>query len=121
MCIRSELDVVSNELAQKLKEIGFTRDCIYHYKLNSKIPTFEMKSPFGKNHNSLPTRYSAPFYSQVFKWFREQNYESHIERFGYYGYEFVINQKGYHSNEGYTYEEAQEQCVLKLIELKNKK
>lgn len=66
---------VPYELAIFLKEKGFNLSCIYHYKISqkfpnqtSKIPTFEMTNPFGRNHNSLETRASAPLWSEVCDW-----------------------------------------------------
>lgn len=65
---------VPYELALILKEKGYNEDSIYHYKKSStteqhsKIPTFEIKTMFGANHNILPTRVSAPLWTEVCDW-----------------------------------------------------
>jgi len=66
---------VSYEIATLLKSKGFDMDCIYHFKVSteepgnhSMIPTFEMKHPFGANHNLMSTRVSAPTWSQAIDW-----------------------------------------------------
>jgi len=40
-------------------------------KGHTNIPTFEVKTPFGANHNQAPTRVSAPFWSDVIDWIFE--------------------------------------------------
>jgi len=70
-------DFIPYSEALELKQLGFDEVCIYHYKKNnegehSSHPTFEMLTPFGKNHNILESRVSAPSYSQAFRFFREK-------------------------------------------------
>lgn len=70
---------VSYEVAQLLKEKGFDKDCKYHFKVSTtepgkhtNTPTFEVKHPFGANHNLMPTRVSAPVWSQAIDWVYEK-------------------------------------------------
>lgn len=72
-----EKDFVPYDEALALKELGFDDSCIYHFKKNNEdkpsfIFTFEITRPFGKNHNTLESRISAPTFSQAFRWFREK-------------------------------------------------
>ena len=69
---------VPYDLGLALKEKGFKGICIYHYKVgladpksHTNIPTFEIKAPFGANHNQAPTRVSAPLWSEVCDWIYE--------------------------------------------------
>ncbi len=70
---------VSYEIATLLKSKGFDKDCIYHFKVSStepekhtNTPTFEVKHQFGANHNLMPTRVSAPVWSQAIDWVYEK-------------------------------------------------
>jgi len=124
--------------AFELKQLGFDEVCIYHYKKNDEgehtsHPTFEMLTPFGKNHNILDSRVSAPTYSQAFRWFRnEHNLDSEVYMNHEYGVKFysklILKLEGSVVThipgpfEMYkSYEEAELACLRKLIELvKNK-
>lgn len=116
------------EEALALKELGFVGKCLYHYKKHttenkhSSFPTFDIRQPYGQNHNDLPSRVSTPTYSQSFNFFREKGYEnwiSHNEE----GYQFVIKWQFEHYGgiEGLckinSYKEAELACLRKLIEL----
>ena len=66
---------VPYELALKLKEAGYDHIAMYHYKVHSEhpeqhtnIPTYEVANMFGANHNLMPTRVSAPLWSEVCDW-----------------------------------------------------
>lgn len=131
-----EKEFVNYEQALALKELGFGESCIYHYKKNDEgkhtnIPTFETHEKFGRNHNQLPTRVSAPIKQQVFRWFRDSyslfgvvNVDTTLEPKFCYSIlqynpsqffelfeEIVVNSDLY-----YSYEEAESACIDKLIE-----
>jgi hypothetical protein len=118
--------------ALALKELGFDEPCIMTY-LNGELD----KELFLFNHSirSHPTQefISAPLYQQAFRWFRE-NYEldSEIYMNHEYGVKFytylvlkleksVVSHKSGYTVKQNTYEEAELECLKKLIEIvKNK-
>jgi hypothetical protein len=118
--------------ALALKELGFDEPCIMTY-LNGELD----KELFLFNHSirSHPTQefISAPLYQQAFRWFRE-NYEldSEIYMNHEYGVKFytylvlkleksVVSHKSGYTVKQNTYEEAELDCIKKLIEIvKNK-
>jgi hypothetical protein len=132
---QTAVDFVPYELALELKQLGFDEVCIYHYKKNDEgehtsHPTFEMLTPFGKNHNILDSRVSAPTYSQAFRWFRENYSLQGIIWSGkistvFYGYnilniskqKYIINntELGGGDCDYETYEEAELGCLRHLI------
>ena len=118
-------EFVPYEVANELKQLGFDDKCIHHYKKNmegghSTIPTFEMNTPFGKNHNSFTSRVSAPTYSQAFRWFRTKFNCHHTinlnKKYVGIAYSSVVN---FSVDEFNTYEEAELACLKKLIEIAN--
>jgi hypothetical protein len=128
-----EKEFIPYDLALALKELGFNWECIYHYKISSdkskhtSIPIFEMKNPFGLNHNDIPTRISAPLWQQAFRWFREVH---ELSGYPFYKNGLPPNIKwdwqiycsdesiiGKTDEEFNSYEEAQLACLLKLIEI----
>ena len=124
-------EFVPYEVANELKQLGFDYQCIHHYKKNmegghSTIPTFEMNTPFGKNHNSFTSRVSAPTYSQAFRFFREKHgLYPDIYRIGK-KFNAGIEDMNIGSSkemvvEGVDYEEAELACLKKLIEIANGK
>lgn len=116
-------EFVSYELAKELKELGFIEPCLAFYNkvknLNIAITT-EGFVVIDKHPFLLP----APLYQQVFRWFRnEHNLFSLIDvvmDFSCFG--AIIIKKGeeeilYRVIELETYEQTQDVCVGKMIEL----
>ena len=138
---------VTYEIALKLKELDFDKECLAWFDENKKI---QIASDVYKKWTSKPLTnlniikvfnidcITAPLYQQVTDWFREKH-NIHIEieltdntmQF-YYQYcivdsknrechdEDMIDQatRIYNYNERFnTYEEAREQAILKTIEL----
>jgi hypothetical protein len=111
--------------AFELKQLGFDEVCIYHYKKNDEgkhtsHPTFEMLTPFGKNHNILDSRVSAPTYSQSFRWFREKHglcivIKPIADKKLDLGYNLLKN--GLIMNAHLTYEGAELACLRNLIKI----
>ncbi len=122
-----EKQFVTYEIAKKLKELGFDEPCLAKHDLKHiLLRVEECKS----QENAQELDYIlAPLYQQAFRWFREKHglfveikccntkringtFEIEISRlndrvYGHYGYE--------------TYEEAEQACLDKLIEIcKNK-
>jgi len=110
-------EFVNYELALALKELGFDEPCFGRYW----IKDFQLRSP--KNYNADNEKIdsvSAPLYQQAFRWFREKyDLFGHIEvesNNSFYWHirnpeQFISSQKSD------TYEEAEQACINKLIEI----
>ena len=123
-------EFVPYEQALALKELGFNERCWGHY--------WENLFYFGTTHShpstmpNSPESCLAPTFSQAFRWFREKHgldsfvkhlYKSTI-KVGYYfgideykGIEFQMDLDDYYK----TYEEAELECLRKLIEIVKEK
>ncbi len=118
-------EIVLYPEAFELKQLGFDEVCIYHYKKNDEgehtsHPTFEMLTPFGKNHNILDSRVSAPTYSQSFRFFRENHGLCIVikpidDKKLDLGYNLLKN--GLIMNAHLTYEGAELACLRNLIKI----
>ncbi len=118
-----ENEFVSYTQALALKELGFNEPCLSLYLDNhKKTMTSSMK---GADTNSwLKEHYSgygnsitAPLKQQAFRWFREKhNLHPSIMYNGIGQYDFTL--KGDWSGRIWdTYEEAEQACLDKLIEI----
>jgi len=120
------------EIALALKELGFDEPCIgwYNPQVNYKKVTTDNYWAFhltGEWENFKP----APLYQQAFRFFREK-YDLRIwieSNYGVLKFEYVIAttnpnfiNKQFNDFSGYnTYEEAELECLKKLIEIVKKK
>jgi len=131
-------EFIPYEQALALKELGFDEPCFAKYTFipEDEINWFTIpeqgitnKTTFGssKNYNSKSFEeegtISAPTYSQAFRWFRE-NYEyiPHVFRNSTSGkYSWKIDDRysyvDYTADIFNTYEEAELECLIKLIEI----
>ena len=122
-------EFVPYEQALELKQLGFNEECFSYYT----YPEGKFSNVLSFNsYKNTALKTSSPTFSQAFKWFRE-NYglESSIvfhENYSYQGktnvYETNIEKRGENSRyfftpiEGFiTYEEAELECLKKLIEI----
>jgi len=116
--------------ALALKELGFDEPCFGSWGVDCvKIPTYtHCISNFYKNSNHPVGKVTAPTYSQAFRWFREKHILDSIVQPTYSTeYQFrVFNVEtkfkvqvygDYMSKEFNTYEEAENACLIKLIEI----
>lgn len=127
---------VPYNIAEKLKEIGFDNETFAGYQPNHKNEmVLYYKPSHGKAINLMPSTYGkychqnrhvvkAPLYQQVFDWFRERGYNYHILSDCYKGeteYNFYCGTGTSDTFDGIsgfdTYIEAQNECILKLIEM----
>jgi hypothetical protein len=144
-----EKEFVPYEQSFALKELEFNEPCFGKYTISVYIPNFNegrvhkldlemwLNETFDDNKNELfPTEWcSAPTYQQAFRWFREKyNLFGHILSIGERNYEWRIQNIKYlqdrrhftladigggeHNN---TYEEAELECLKKLIEIVKEK
>lgn len=128
-----EKEFIPYEQALALKELGFNEMCLGIYKFSGLL---SLEYPYLTNTQlksaNLDRYYSAPLYQQAFRWFREKhNLDSFIKdlykntnKVGYYfgidkykGVSYQMDLDEYYL----TYEEAELECLKKLIELCKKK
>lgn len=133
-----EKEFIPYEQALALKELGFDEPCFGWFRstlIPSNFTEFFLETEFGMNEspsdwvnsNFLDEACSAPLYQQAFRWFREKyNLNSFIIDSKSYNWYFNINdmiKDDIVSEVLYfkTYEEAELECLKKLIEIiKNK-
>ena len=118
-----EKEFIPYNEALALKELGFDEPCFMTY-LNGKLD----KELFLFNHSirshSTQEFTSAPLYQQCWRWFREKhNLECHIkslyeqrENKGFY-FGVADTYRDFYSKPYYSYEEAELECLKKLIEI----
>jgi len=110
------MEIVSFEIAKKLKEKGFREMTLSFYMLSIKHPLFPFTYSL-KDWNKTDNCYSAPTISQVLKWLREEKgMYIQITLFEYcYDYCILDTKMVYYDNEhkvlhqgptGYSYDEA---------------
>ena len=122
-----EKEFVPYELAVKLKELGFDEECFGVYIAGQLMITNDSIY----NSTDIPV-IKVPTFSQAFRWFREKHKLQHHIWSGklnhiFYGYdilnieeqEFVMNNSdiGGGDCDYDTYEEAEQACLDKLIEI----
>jgi len=133
-----EKEFVPYEQALALKELGFDEPCFAHYCngdlitktaiLKSSTMLYYQQNNINPNNQYKHQNCTAPLYQQAFRWFREKyNINSSVKdlykstiKVGYY---FDIDQyKGVSFQTDFdawyqTYEEAELECLKKLIEI----
>ena len=113
-----EKEFVPYEQAYALKELGFEEKCAACFLFNGNKLEWELKNLSSKNE--YPHIVSAPLYQQAFRWFREK-----------YGFNISITNNGYialdmkksqsYIGEADSYEEAEIECLKKLISIVKEK
>jgi hypothetical protein len=95
-----EKEFVPYEQALALKELGFDEPCFAIYYSKNKY-------------------FTAPLYQQTFRWFREKYFivSYIVPRNGKYTYNIISNSIKSERNGFKTYEEAELECLKKLIEI----
>ena len=133
--MKIENEFIPYEQALALKELGFNEPCFGWFRstlIPSNFTEFFLETEFGMNEspsdwvnsNFLDKACSAPLYQQVFRWFREK-YE--LNKSILLGYDYSIENESKHWFSGTTeecayktYEEAELECLKKLIEIVKK-
>ena len=133
-------DFTLYEEAFELKQLGFDEPCFGYYEPNKefKYINWEIFKDFpylAKNSEWGEDLVAAPSYSQAFRWFREKHqlihYISWVYKKTYDGVDWFFKIKGInmannnvtpHDETRFgTYEEAELECLKKLIEIVKEK
>ena len=123
-----EKEFVPYDLALELKELGFNEECFAWYNMSQDNLCFFGNDCCADMYAGEKSRPEAPLYQQAFRFFREK-YGLHyiicknIQMDGY-GYREVILLPYMEENENTvfkTYEEAELECLKKLIEIMSNK
>jgi len=107
-----EKEFIPYEQALVFKKLRFNEPCVAIFGKNKELITDD---GFYKQENYHKDTVLAPTFSQAFRWFRDE--------YGIVGYCYIPNETGYwgHSFENKakydTYEEAELECLKKLIEI----
>jgi hypothetical protein len=127
----AQQEFILYEQALELKELGFDESCIYRYCIVTKWeePTSEILLQLSDCESLEKNLVKAPLYQQAFRWFREKGclfevsvnnkarvwdtYKTYDEAGLEDGDERVILYSKYFD----TYEEAELECLKKLIEI----
>jgi hypothetical protein len=113
-----EKEFIKYEQALALKELGFNEPCFATYDEDKE---FEIQD-FEQNYDTFPSHIiAAPLYQQAFRWFREKyQIDSWIypNLNGLYSVSNIRRGVGLGKVSEYqTYEEAELECLKKLIEI----
>ena len=129
-----EKDFIPYEQALALKELGFNEECLGTYYEEDKSFYINgvsySNSYFTKAQELIPEhpKITTPLYQQAFRWFREKYNMYGIS--SYYGKnQYFIELLDYKGNQlieikdntFWSYEEAELECLKKLIEIVNNK
>ena len=120
-------EFIKYEQSLELKELGFDEPCLATYQYPSKTLVRADADSDGIKNSNLFNFISAPLYQQAFSWFRQKysidgfvQIEPLNKKYGYVTYD---RKKGNYteSERKYTSEQAELECLKKLIEIvKNK-
>jgi hypothetical protein len=121
-------EFVTYEIALELKQLGFDEPCLAGYSTITEKLEYYSRPIVTKDSFTV----DAPTFSQAFRWFREEyelfhstNYQDDNSGPGGFDYE-ILNKRGKSQGDDEvpefgTYEEAELDCLQKLIEIvKNK-
>lgn len=130
-----EKEFVTYEQALALKELGFDEPCFGWYQsIRLKKEYHPQKEHSGNQSYMRKEDCTAPTFSQVFRWFREKynlrgfiGFRPNVKKFDYHIYDMSLSGMEYvkqRTMEAYnndptvgTYDEAENACIDKLIEI----
>ena len=124
-----EIDYIPFELALELKSLGFYEKCSKYFKNDGTQHPSTINYCYNFRTGDLV---SSPLFSQVFRWFRKKykNLHGSIEQTNSYKDEYTVYIGTFGYIEGnlkdepkvfISYEEAELECLKKLIEIIKKK
>jgi hypothetical protein len=124
-------EFVPYELASELKGLGFDEPCFGYWKMSDWLIEEKTRTDGYAHADQLC---SAPLYQQAFRWFREKynlrgfiGFRPNVKQFDYHIYNMSLSGEEYvkqRTMEKFnkdpkvgTYEEAELNCLIKLIEI----
>ena len=122
-------EFIPYEQAVELKQLGFDKPCIAFYEPgNKQVQVVGVEQRYNNPELLRMEDFCAPLYQQAFRWFREKHGLVGIIKFGTNDFTYnVYNEDGMglltkeSLNFNGNYEEAELECLKKLIEIaKNK-
>jgi hypothetical protein len=122
-------EFISYEQALELKELGFDEPCIAFYEPgNKQVQVVGVEQRYNNPELLRMEDFCAPLYQQAFRWFREKYKLVALIDIGMHEFSYKIfkNEKSITPFKDYldyngTYEEAELECLKKLIEIVNTK
>jgi hypothetical protein len=124
-------EFVTYEEALVLKELGFDEPCLFH-TLKGEIDFYRTSQDYFFKNTKNSIGISAILYQQAFRWFREKyslivypvwridnTWDMNIQKLDNYG--LLSGQSTLVIIKKPTYEEAEQACLSKLIEIVNDK
>jgi|688.fasta_scaffold27763_21 hypothetical protein len=117
-----EKEFVNYEIALILKEIGFDEPCFNYYDGNKNKNSINLGNGYVTKYMVSDNFTIAPLYQQAFRWFREKygllyNIDETYKKSSEYIYSI-----GYGWSDAFeSYEEAEFECLKKLIEIVKEK
>jgi len=120
---------VPYEIALALKELGFDEPCFGYYNGQGNHIGEEGKMNSNCNKLGMHGAYcTVPLYQQAFRWFREKYklqaeilWRGDMECFCYKTGKFKYGSHDFSKDDFKTYEEAEQACLDKLIEIVKEK
>jgi hypothetical protein len=119
--MQQPINFVPYEQALALKELGFDEPCMCFYNNRKELKVYHNVDKdwdtlehqlLGNSKITLPNKYSAPTFSQAFRWFREKY--NLREQYGVFPHHTIMIN---YLIEGGREEEAENACLNKLIEI----
>ena len=111
-------EFVTYEQALALKELGFKEDVLAWYDTENKLLNTGSLWQLFKNDDDVVL---APLKQQVFRWFRDKYADLLVKDYGLIPHFTMISNMFLDSNKIWTYEEAELECLKKLIEIVKQK
>ena len=119
-----EKEFIPYQQSLDMKKLEFDEPCFGWYAHNGVYTGYSIKNSTIEELNMIKNSCSAPTYSQAFRWFREKHNlhgivsycgknQWDIELLDYKGNQLVEIE----NNTFWTYEEAELECLKKLIEI----
>ena len=110
-------EFIPYEQAVALKELGFNEPCFGYWKSKNWLIQEKTRTD---GHTHADQECSAPLYQQAFRWFREEGFLIDFSSHDKDIHEFYLRwspNKSILSDTYKTYEEAELECLKKLIEI----
>ena len=110
-----EKEFTSYEQALALKELGFDEPC-FAFRNGKFLDSTDYNFDDGTSKD-IGLCVKVPLKQQVFRWFREKYQDILLKDYGLIPHFTMIQNMFLDSNKIWTYEEAENACIDKLIEL----